>query len=348
MEDVEMDVCGDFFDHIDDLLDFPNEDIGSGAGAGTGAGDGLDGCWSTAPDLLSVSDSALSANVGGGSSRSQCLSVDDDIAAELSVSCEDIAQLEWLSNFVEDSFSAASIDLDHHYSGGINNNSNNTTTTPYSSTNTNTASNNNNKETLFQTSSPISVLENSSYSSKPMPLSPDTVVPGRARSKRPRPHSFSSRTIPLISPVSSDSTDTTLFLPEFNNSAESHPPKKALKKKKMMQLPLPPLPAEAADGAEVSQPAAAVRQCLHCGIQKTPQWRMGPMGPKTLCNACGVRYKSGRLFPEYRPAASPTYVASLHSNSHKKVLEMRINSGEKMPAPTPEFVRKTSRVLDCI
>ena len=47
------------------------------------------------------------------------------------------------------------------------------------------------------------------------------------------------------------------------------------------------------------------------------------MGPKTLCNACGVRYKSGRLVPEYRPAASPTYVSAKHSNSHRKVMEIR-------------------------
>ena len=53
------------------------------------------------------------------------------------------------------------------------------------------------------------------------------------------------------------------------------------------------------------------------------------MGPKTLCNACGVRYKSGRLLPEYRPAASPTFSVSQHSNSHKKVLEMRRHK-EKM------------------
>jgi hypothetical protein len=33
-----------------------------------------------------------------------------------------------------------------------------------------------------------------------------------------------------------------------------------------------------------------VRSCLNCGQQKTPQWRMGPEGPKTLCNACGVRF----------------------------------------------------------
>ncbi|MFS8019510.1 putative transcription factor C2C2-GATA family [Helianthus anomalus] len=47
------------------------------------------------------------------------------------------------------------------------------------------------------------------------------------------------------------------------------------------------------------------------------------MGPKTLCNACGVRYLSGRLYPEYCPAASTTFVPALHSNSHRKVIEMR-------------------------
>lgn len=70
----------------------------------------------------------------------------------------------------------------------------------------------------------------------------------------------------------------------------------------------------------------SMRKCSHCGSQTTPQWRAGPMGPKTLCNACGVRYKSGRLLPEYRPAASPTFQESLHSNSHRRVLEMHISN----------------------
>ncbi|KAE8685589.1 self-incompatibility family protein [Hibiscus syriacus] len=65
------------------------------------------------------------------------------------------------------------------------------------------------------------------------------------------------------------------------------------------------------------------RKCQHCGAEKTPQWRAGPLGPKTLCNACGVRYNSGRLVPEYRPASSPTFSSKLHSNSHRKILEMR-------------------------
>ncbi|GLJ53151.1 hypothetical protein SUGI_1132680 [Cryptomeria japonica] len=71
------------------------------------------------------------------------------------------------------------------------------------------------------------------------------------------------------------------------------------------------------------QKAIKARKCMHCSIKRTPQWRDGPMGPKTLCNACGVRYRSGKLLPEYRPAASPTFSATKHSNSHKKVLEMR-------------------------
>ncbi|WIA14550.1 hypothetical protein OEZ85_003067 [Tetradesmus obliquus] len=31
--------------------------------------------------------------------------------------------------------------------------------------------------------------------------------------------------------------------------------------------------------------------CCECGATQTPQWREGPQGPKTLCNACGVRYQ---------------------------------------------------------
>lgn len=33
--------------------------------------------------------------------------------------------------------------------------------------------------------------------------------------------------------------------------------------------------------------------CRNCSTHQTPQWRCGPEGPRTLCNACGVRYKKG-------------------------------------------------------
>ncbi|EHA8590290.1 GATA transcription factor 1 [Cocos nucifera] len=75
--------------------------------------------------------------------------------------------------------------------------------------------------------------------------------------------------------------------------------------------------------APVPREAKERRRCRHCEAEDTPQWRAGPEGPKTLCNACGVRYKSGRLVPEYRPAASPTFSAAVHSNSHRRIMEMR-------------------------
>ncbi|CAH9132403.1 unnamed protein product, partial [Cuscuta epithymum] len=33
------------------------------------------------------------------------------------------------------------------------------------------------------------------------------------------------------------------------------------------------------------------RRCANCDTTSTPLWRNGPRGPKTLCNACGIRYK---------------------------------------------------------
>jgi len=30
--------------------------------------------------------------------------------------------------------------------------------------------------------------------------------------------------------------------------------------------------------------------CITCGRTDSPEWRKGPLGPKTLCNACGLRW----------------------------------------------------------
>ncbi|ORE14985.1 hypothetical protein BCV71DRAFT_293216 [Rhizopus microsporus] len=34
----------------------------------------------------------------------------------------------------------------------------------------------------------------------------------------------------------------------------------------------------------------ATYKCQSCGTQSSPEWRRGPSGHKTLCNACGLRY----------------------------------------------------------
>ncbi|CAI5471243.1 unnamed protein product [Closterium sp. Yama58-4] len=89
-----------------------------------------------------------------------------------------------------------------------------------------------------------------------------------------------------------------------------------------------PAPSAASADAPASPGAAAAgafpsRRCSHCSTTTTPQWRTGPLGAKTLCNACGVRFKSGRLCPEYRPANSPGFSPKLHSNLHRKIVQMR-------------------------
>ncbi|KAK8918756.1 GATA transcription factor 4 [Platanthera zijinensis] len=89
-----------------------------------------------------------------------------------------------------------------------------------------------------------------------------------------------------------------------------------------------------------TSPDGVARRCQHCATEKTPQWRAGPMGPKSLCNACGIRYKSGRLLPEYRPASSPTFAVSEHSNSHKKVAVIRRQKGIPTPLYPPLYEDK--------
>ncbi|KAK8944082.1 putative GATA transcription factor 22 [Platanthera guangdongensis] len=37
-----------------------------------------------------------------------------------------------------------------------------------------------------------------------------------------------------------------------------------------------------------------VKLCSDCRSSDTPLWRSGPNGPKSLCNACGIRYSKMR------------------------------------------------------
>ncbi|KAG6412703.1 hypothetical protein SASPL_125388 [Salvia splendens] len=298
--------CGNFFDQMDDLIDFPPD---------SECGDANLVSSSDCKDFPSWEEALHGCDTLFSGSHDSSAS---DLAAELSVPYEDIVQLEWLSTFVEDSFSGGGLTVSKE----------------------NLRASNDSPHSQFQSLSPVSVVESSSCSSssssggKVMPLSPCHRGPQRARSKRPRPATFNPRpAIQLISPASSYQENPPVasalhggVSSESNNFAESWP----VKKSKKIKITPPANPTAR------NQDPPPVRKCLHCEITKTPQWRAGPMGPKTLCNACGVRYKSGRLFPEYRPAASPTFVLSLHSNSHKKVTEMRCKAETRSAAAAPD------------
>ncbi|CDZ96439.1 GATA-4/5/6 transcription factors [Phaffia rhodozyma] len=45
--------------------------------------------------------------------------------------------------------------------------------------------------------------------------------------------------------------------------------------------------------------------CVTCGRTDSPEWRKGPLGPKTLCNACGLRYAKKQQASGTAPAPAP-------------------------------------------
>jgi len=69
--------------------------------------------------------------------------------------------------------------------------------------------------------------------------------------------------------------------------------------------------------------------CYTCGRTDSPEWRKGPTGPKTLCNACGLRWAK-RIKKTDKGKTSFPEDASLKSSSSRKSLST-INP----PAPHP-------------
>ncbi|GAY52869.1 hypothetical protein CUMW_145300 [Citrus unshiu] len=255
---------------VDDLLDFSNGDFEDGSVD--------DKDYFSSPDPV---DDDNNSNSGSFSSEQSLLT------NEFVEPVDDFAELEWVSQFVDDSSCSELSLLYPNYVERTRSEPNGKPVSNKTSTNPTT------------TTSPCFPLR----------------VPSKARTKRTR---RSGRAWSSGSPLSTESTISSssstsclIFTDSVQNiewfSGFDEPVVKKPKKKPAVQ-----------SGGGLFQ-----RRCSHCQTQKTPQWRTGPLGPKTLCNACGVRYKSGRLFPEYRPACSPTFSVDMHSNSHRKVLEMR-------------------------
>ncbi|CAH8365611.1 unnamed protein product [Eruca vesicaria subsp. sativa] len=50
-------------------------------------------------------------------------------------------------------------------------------------------------------------------------------------------------------------------------------------------------PSRGCSGGNGGVDSLLVRRCANCDTTSTPLWRNGPRGPKSLCNACGIRFK---------------------------------------------------------
>ncbi|CAL4947476.1 unnamed protein product [Urochloa decumbens] len=308
--------CGDHF-VVDDLLVLPYDDEEEGDGEAAAAGD--QPCLQ-AVDAAGVGGGGVKEEGGLGNFSADSSTVtaldscsnsfsglgDGDFPGQFCEPYDQLAELEWLSNYMgegDDAFATEDLQKLKLISGGYS-------------------------PAVNVPPAPVAPAT----AAQPGMFLPEAPVPAKARSKRSRaaPGNWSSRLLVLPpTPASPPSPASMAISPaESGVSAQAFPPKKPSKpsKKKDAPPPAPQLPS-GVSGAQLagggSAASAEGRRCLHCETDKTPQWRTGPMGPKTLCNACGVRYKSGRLVPEYRPAASPTFVMSKHSNSHRKVMELR-------------------------
>ncbi|XP_074590510.1 uncharacterized protein LOC141846361 isoform X2 [Curcuma longa] len=354
------DGVGDLFDQIEDLLDFAGDDDVLAT---------VESCGDESGPLMipPLPESLPNELLGGGCAGKDSLegfidqnqkSVDEKISTEEGKQspCDelDIEHLEWMSKFLEDtdSFSIGlpsgidAVNKSVNSGDKVNELCFFRTSSPVSVLEaiTNAAggegSSNSSSSFSSSTSTSESYFIGSTKEARAPPLSPSPpeqpTAPfapvrarARARSKRgrpaaflPRPHVIHCNLVPSSAAVPvPDQVSPCAATSDPESFGESFPAPPPLKKKQKKKTP-------ASNGDRTDSPPP-VRKCTHCEIQKTPQWRAGPLGPKTLCNACGVRYKSGRLFPEYRPAASPTFVPSIHSNSHKKVIEMRIYATQK-------------------
>ncbi|KAI1317547.1 hypothetical protein EDD11_008241 [Mortierella claussenii] len=68
------------------------------------------------------------------------------------------------------------------------------------------------------------------------------------------------------------------------------------------------------------------KQCAYCGVTSTPTWRRGPGGPHTLCNACGVKWRQGKIFIDPADKTAP--------------VKARPPAPSPTPAPAPAPVPK--------
>ncbi|KAL2455750.1 putative GATA transcription factor 22 [Abeliophyllum distichum] len=69
-----------------------------------------------------------------------------------------------------------------------------------------------------------------------------------------------------------------------------------------------------------------IRVCADCNTTKTPLWRSGPKGPKSLCNACGIRQRKARRAMAIAAAAA---VATPLRKTETPAMKIKVNQKEK-------------------
>eukprot|EP00891_Asterochloris_glomerata_P002858 jgi/Astpho2/2858/Aster-x0135 len=79
--------------------------------------------------------------------------------------------------------------------------------------------------------------------------------------------------------------------------------------------------------------------CVHCNVTETPQWRDGPHGLKTACNACGIKWTRGNL-PGYNKPDGGKKEGGKKVPSKKRARE-EVSDGETEYSPVHSDVTES-------
>lgn len=99
----------------------------------------------------------------------------------------------------------------------------------------------------------------------------------------------------------------------------------------------------------------ATRVCSDCRTTTTPLWRSGPQGPKSLCNACGIRQRKARRAAMAAAAATTGFfmdnrtlppIAPTKSSKHKVLEEMREKEVDNHLQSHPLPLKKRGKTID--
>ncbi|PIN07082.1 hypothetical protein CDL12_20344 [Handroanthus impetiginosus] len=77
------------------------------------------------------------------------------------------------------------------------------------------------------------------------------------------------------------------------------------------------------------------RRCANCDTTSTPLWRNGPRGPKSLCNACGIRYKK-----EERRATAAAAAASSGADDTQQMMDNSWVQSQRMGYYSPAYANE--------
>ncbi|XP_048334446.1 GATA transcription factor 21 isoform X2 [Ziziphus jujuba] len=96
-----------------------------------------------------------------------------------------------------------------------------------------------------------------------------------------------------------------------------------------------------------------IRVCADCNTTKTPLWRSGPRGPKSLCNACGIRQRKARRAMAAAAAAANGTVVSVEKAACMKSISKRSGQNKvkadkksrNMGCAPPQFKKRCKQIL---